>query len=100
MVDLQGKTKRELTNRLSDLHVKIASIESDLKKIERRKSEHELLIRRLKKAIQRQELELDKTMLVAKQFEKDEFQLNNKKRFLKKQVQEAMAAKRMESSKY
>jgi chromosome segregation ATPase len=93
-MDLQGKTKRELTNRLSDLHVKMANVESDLKKVSRHKSEQDLFIRRLQKELQRKEMELDKLKLTTKKFEKDEFELENQKRFLKKQIQEVMARMR------
>jgi chromosome segregation ATPase len=93
-MDLQNKSQRELNNKLSDLNVKMANIESDLKKIARHRSEHELVIRRLRKEIQRTEMELDKAQLAIGKFEKDEFELNNNKRLLKKQLQELMAAMR------
>lgn len=93
-MDLQNKSQRELNNRLSSLNVEMANIESDLKKIERQRSEHELVIRRLRKEIQRTEMELDKAQLTVGKFEKDEFELNNNKRLLKKQVQEIMAVRR------
>lgn len=97
MVDLQGKTKRELDNRLSDLNVKMANIDSDLKKLGRHKSEHELATRKLKKEVQRKEMELDELKLTARKFEKSEFELNNDKRFLRKQIQETMAKQKMVS---
>ena len=93
-MDLQNKTQRELNNKLSDLNVKMANIESDLKKIERHRSEHELAIRRLRKEIQRTEMDLEKAQLAVGKFEKDEFELNNNKRLLRKQIQEIMAARR------
>ncbi len=93
-MDLQNKSKRELNNRLLDLRVKTANVESDLKKIERHKSEHEMLVRRLRKEIQRKEMELDELQLKSKKFEKDEFELTNNKRLLKKQFQELMAVMR------
>jgi chromosome segregation ATPase len=94
MVDLQGKTKRELNNRLSDLNIKMANMESDLKRLGRHKSEHELVTRKLRKEIQRKEMELDELKLVARKFEKNEFELNSGKRLLRKQIQETMAAQR------
>ncbi len=93
-MDLQNKSQRELNNRLSSLNIEMANIESDLKKIKRNRSEYELIIRRLKKEVQRIEMELDKTELVVGKFEKEEFELNNNKRLLKKQIQEIMAMRR------
>jgi len=90
-VDLQTKTPRELNNLLSDLRVKIVNIESDLKRLERHRSEHEMKVRRLKKEIQRKKIELDNLNLSTKKFDKDEFELNNNRRLLKKQMQELMA---------
>jgi len=75
MMGLQGKSQRELNNRLSDLRVKLAETKSDLQKIARHKTEHELVVRRIKKEIQQKEMELDKLQLVSKKFEKDEFEL-------------------------
>ena len=95
MVDLQGKNQRGLSNRLSDLRVKLAETKSDLQKISRHKAEHELIVRRIKKEIQRKEMELDKLQLVSKKFEKDEFELNNNERLLKKQLQAVMTEQRI-----
>ena len=93
-MDLQNKTTRELNNRLSDLNVKMANLDSDLKRLERNKSEHELVTRRLRKEIQRKEMKLDELKLTAKRFDKDEFEFINNKRILKKQIQEIMAVQR------
>ncbi len=90
-MDLQTKTPRELNNLLSDLRVRIVNIESDLRRLERRRSEHEMKVRRLKKEIQRKKIELDNLNLSTKKFDKDEFELNNNRRLLKKQMQELMA---------
>jgi len=98
-MNLQDKSKRELTNILTDLRVKMENIQSDLKKINRHKSENELLVRRLRKEIQLKEMELDKLKINNKNFEKDEFELENQKKFFKKQIEEIMATQR-EENKY
>jgi septation ring formation regulator EzrA len=93
-MELQNKSQRSLNNRLSSLKIEVANIESDLKKIARHRSEQELIIRKLRKEIQRIEMELEKAQLVFGKFEKDEFELNNNKRLLQKQIQEVMAMRR------
>ena len=93
-MDLQNKTIRELNNIALDLNVKMANIDSDLKKLSRGRSEHELATRRLRREIQQKEMKLDELKLAAKRFDKDEFEFINNKRILKKRIQEVMAVQR------
>lgn len=95
MVDLQDKDLRELNNRLRELNVKVANVASDQKRLSRHREEHSLRTRRLRKDIQKQEMELDNLNIKARKFDKKEFAFNNEERFLKKQIEEAMAHKRI-----
>jgi peptidoglycan hydrolase CwlO-like protein len=93
-MELQGKTQRELNNKLSDLNVKMANLKSSLGQLHRHKEEHEVLIRRLRKYIQKKEMELDELLQKSKKFDKDEFEFLNEERFLKKQIEEVRAMMR------
>ena len=90
-MSLQDNDSRELRNKLSDLNVKLANIKADLMHLTRQKDNHQLKVRRLRKKIKREKMELELLNKQTEQFEKKEFELENEQRFLKKKVEKAIA---------
>jgi len=90
-IDPKASADRQLANRVEEIKSQMSSIDSDLKKMEREKSEIDLKLRELKNEMQKIKTEKESLEIEIKRKDEEAFTMQEDYRLLKKKLNEALS---------